>query len=390
LRVGCPFDSKNFSKGKKMMKNYVKAMALSGLFCGMVCGLGTRGGEKDLDAAVMPGADLVTKFEVKKLLATPFYKEVKDEAKEVEMVRVLNLLGLTVEDLGTGVLALDFDVPVKQGTDDPSATFAVDSAKPWDLQKITAMVILDQGKKKRQVETSTVTLAGKAVTKFKTSPEAAPAGQPAPVGKVEEFFMASAGSVLLVANTEKGMEGALTRQASGVMAPMDPKLVAFCAAMPEAQVRGGIVLPEKLKAKIKGDGKPVQPGPMAPVQESFRNLQQIGWTIACDKDAAIQLKMGLDTKENVDKGVQATLGMIGMIRGMMAMQQGQPQANPQMEMMTELLQGLKIAGKDQDVVVDLVVSSALCKKAQAANQAGQGRQARRPAGGRVIAQPQDE
>ena len=202
--------------------------------------------------------------------------------------------------------------------------------------------------------------------------------------------MASAGSVLLVANTEKGMEGALTRQVSGVMAPMDPKLVAFCTAMPEAQVRGGIVLSEKLKAKIKGDGKPVPPGPMAPVQESFRNLQQIGWTIACDKDAAIQLKMGLDTKENVDKGVQATLGMIGMIRGMMAMQQGQPQANPQMEMMTELLQGLKIAGKDQDVVVDLVVSSALCKKAQAANQAGQGRQARHPAGGRVIAQPQDE
>jgi hypothetical protein len=361
------------------MNNSIKAMMVSGLFCGLAWGLGARGAEKDLDAAVMPGADLVGRFDVKALLATPFYKEVKDEAKDVELVKFLEMLGLTVDDLGSGVLAIDFDVPVKEGTDDPSATIAVDSAKPWNMQKITAMIILDQGKKKRQVETSTVTLAGKTVTKFKASPEAPAAGQPPRRGKVEEFFVAASDTVLFFANTEATMSGSLSRKGSGVMAPMDPKLTAFCTAAPGVQVCGGMILPEKIKAKIKET--PVQQGPMAPVQESFRNLQQIGWTVACDKDAIIQIKLGLDTKENADKGVQAALGMIGMIRGLMAMQQGQPQANPQMEVMTDFLQGLKIAGKEQNVVIDLAVTSAWCKKAQTA---------KKVQGNRVIAPPQEE
>lgn len=362
----------------------IKAMVLSGWFCGLAGGLNAQAAEKDLDAAIMPGADLVTKFDVKNVLTTPFYKEVKNEAKDVEMIKFLEILGLTVDDLGSGVLACDFDVAVPgvNGTDDPAAAIAVDSAKPWDLQKITAMIILEQAKKKRQVETSALTLGGKAVTKFKTSPEAPAAGQPARADKEQDFFMAADGTILLVTNTEATMTGALTRKAAGEMATLDPQLAAYCAAAPQAQVRGGIVFPEKIKAKMKGDGKPIQGnGPNVAIQESFRNLQQVGWTIVCDKDAVIKLNMGLDSKETADKGVMAVNGMVGMIRGFMAMQQGQPQANPQVEVMGDFLNGFKIAGQGKDVMVDLTVTAAWCKKAQGAKQA---------AANRVVAPPQEE
>ena len=312
------------------------------------------------DAVVMPGADLIVKFDIKKLLTSPFYKEIKDEAMDVEMAKWLALLGLTVDDLGGGLLALDFDVSAKTGTDEPSATFAIDAAKPWDMQKISAMMILEQEKKKEKVEISTVTLAGKQVIKFRMTPEEVLANQP---DKGEDLFMVTDGTVLFVTNTEATMVGALTRNESGKLASVDPLLAAYCAAVPEAQVRGGMIFPEKFKAQMKGDGQPIQGDILfGALKESFRNMQQVGWTIICDKDAVVQVKMGLDAKESADKGVQSINGLIAVIR---IMAQGQSQVDPNVEVVNEFLQGLKVAGLDKDVVLDMTITPVWCKKAQA-------------------------
>ena len=379
-------------KGKTQMKTMFKTMMFSGLFASLAWSLGAAAGEKDLEMAVLPGADLVTRFDVQKLMATPFYQEIKKEdpakpaVKNPDWAKVEDFftqIGIKAEDIGNVLLTVDLDIPADRAElKDEKALFlvGVESAKPWDLKKLSEAVMKAAKGDGEKTEIETLTIEGTPVLKIKTTKErpgavakAADDGKPADpaaVAKTEAVYLTVIGNdkVLLLSQFEAEIKAAVSRAKAQQPAVLDPKLAAIAAAVPGAQVSGGFILPEVLKQQlqVKPDAqKPEGFNPFGGVQEAFRSLQLVGWSVACDKDAAIQVKCGLGSKEDAAKGGLALNGLVGMFNGLLAMQQGQPQADPNAEIGIKLLQNLKVSNLEQDVIFDLLFPSTLIAKTKA-------------------------
>jgi hypothetical protein len=375
------------------MKSMFKTMMISGLFASLALSVGAVAGDKDLEAAVLPGSDLVTRINVQKLMATPFYQEAKKEdpkaaaVKNPEWAKIedfFNDLGVKIEDVGNVLVTVDFDIPAdRPEIKKEKALFLIglESAKPWDLKKLGDAIVKASKGEGEKVETEYLTIEAAPVLKIKTTKERPGAvakaveegkpADPAAVAETSEGYVATIGDgkIMLVTQFAADMKAAIQRAKSQQPAVLDAKLAAISVAVPTAQVSGGFVLPQSMKDKLQ----PKQPAAEKPegvnmfggVQEAFRSLQLVGWSISCDKDATFQVKCGLGKKEDATKGGLALNGMLGMVKGMMAMQQGQPQADPNAQMAMQLMQSLTIGSVEQDVIFDMIFPNGLIAQVKA-------------------------
>ncbi len=368
------------------MNSSLKTMVLSGLVA-FGWSMGAAAGDRDVEMAVLPGADLAARLNVQKLLATSFSQELmkEDPAKPVKQNRELakfndfcKQLGLVPADIGNIVLTVDFDVPPERKVEVGDNLFMVgiESAKPWDLKKLAAAVAkldekpVKEGEAAKPEETAgklvfeTLTIEGVAVLKISPAKKADPEAEPEhkkKKGPDDSYLAVSAdGKVLLLTQFEPEMKQALVRLKEQRPVELEAKLKALCGPLTaNIPFSGGFVLTEKMKDKLQAAPGPEAAGggmnPMSGIQDAFRSLQQVGWSLKVDKDAALVVKTGLGSVNDAAKGATAINGFIAMARGMLAM--GEADAEPEAKLMTSLFDSLRIANADQDVVVDVLFSA---------------------------------
>jgi hypothetical protein len=382
------------------MKTSFKMMMLPAVFATLALSLGVAAGEKDVEAAVLPGTDLVTRVNVRKLMASPFYVELTKEdpakpaAKNPDLVKFEDFfkqLGMTYDDIGNVVLTVDFEVPPERKDEVGDTLFlvGVESAKPWDLKKLSeaiAKMAEEEAKKPggaaKKLEFETLTIDGTPVLKIRQAKKGAAEAQPIKKKSPDDAYLAISpdGKVLLLTAFEPEMKQALARLKEQKPIELDPKLKALCGMVPESQVSGGFLLTEKMKAKLMAAPAPAAGeggNPMTGMQDAFRSLSQVGWSVKLGKDAAVQVKTGLGSVNDAAKGATAVNGFIAMMRGMMAMQQQGQEVKLETMVATMLFDNIRIANVEQDVVLDILFSAEWAAKVKelAAKKAADARKA---------------
>lgn len=375
------------------MKTSFKKKMLPAVFSALAWSLGAVAGEKDVEAAVLPGTDLVVRANVHNVMASPFYLELMKEdpakpvAKNPDFVKFeefFKQLGMTYDDIGNVLLSVDFDVPAERKDEVGECMFLVgiESAKPWDLKKLSEAIAkisaTEEAKKPaglaKKLEFETLAFDGVPVLKVSQAKKAAAEGaaeeaQPENKKKADDAYLAVSadGKVLLLTEFVPEMKQALARLKDQKLADLDPKLKAICGMVPESQVFGGFLLTEKMKGKLMAAPAKAEQGGMDPtagLEEAFRSLSQVGWSVKFAKDAALQVKAGLGSVNDAAKGATAVNGFVAMMRGLMAMEQG-ADADPEAKIASMLFDNLRIANVDQDVVLDILFSAEWAGKVKA-------------------------
>jgi len=286
------------------------------------CG-GAPEGAATLEAAIVPGADLVIRVDVQALRSATLCGDAKaeepaadgetpekSEDPEFDGEHFLEVTGLTADDLLSVLVTADLD-QVEVGSENADA----------NLQKAVAVAgarlgrVLDLDTLEKGLRESARGDAPPAITRVDVG------GTPAlkidaPNPEEPDVFVASVadGKTLLAAANQASLAGALERLSSGRLAAIAPELEVVHASLPAgAQARLGFVLPQKIR---DGIAKQIdQPSPenamAAGFAAPFKKIKSLSFGV----EAAERLTVVLAADLGAEDAAQQAQGLLG---GMLA------------------------------------------------------------------------
>jgi hypothetical protein len=323
------------------------------LFLGLAFSFPGQAAECDLQAAIVPDADIVGQFDLDKLAASPFSKSIdkKDDPLQKE---ILDQLGIASEDITRAVLSMSMKGIEEPGTKMPMV-FAVESRKPLDLKKISEFIVKKAGENKKTLAIQQLQLEGRPAIKIEN----------AKAGEMTIFLSLSKDSqVMFVAFDEIVLAAMLKRSVAGQAVALPKELDALCKSAADSQMRFCCVLPEAIRAKLREAGKEnPQAGnnPFGALATAFRGLEKMSLTAACDDKMQMKLSFELGSPEDAKKGAVAVKGMIDMLTGLVAMQAVNDQ---KLAPVLELFQGITIKDTDKNLALNMVLGIELARKLQ--------------------------
>lgn len=367
--------------------------------------------DRDLEAAILPGTDLVVRADIHGVLTSPFSQKFLKAApgQQDELLGDLGFFqqemfcqrfGISKYALGKVVLSVDFDPPKKEQKEAWDGVFVagIESTTQWDLEKIADAVAEPEMEAPAEApRLMAVPQNYNGLRGLKIGPVADGKKKPPLRRHSDEIYLVASadGTVLLVSSFEPELRAAAARMKSQQPAALDPNLQALCAtAQPGAQVYGGFLLTAEIKQEFRkllvpesesaaADQAKAEAGqekagdeaekekakaeaeaqdPWFGIRHSFANLQQVGWSLKLDQDAALQLRAGLPAVDDAVKGSEALKKILVFVRGMVT-------ANQQDAEETALVNGffdnIKTSAAGKDVVLDIQFASAWVAQVQA-------------------------
>jgi hypothetical protein len=325
------------------------ALAILGLFFAIPI----QAAECDLQAAIVPEADIVGQFDLDKMAATPFSKAM-DKKEDPLQKEILDQLGIASEDVTRVVLSMSLK-GIDAAGDKVPLVFAAASRKPLDLKKISDFIVKKAGESKKPLAIQGLELEGQPAIKIENDK-----------GKELTIFLSLSkdAKVMFVAFDENLLAAMIKRSIAGQAVPLSKELDALCQSTTASQMRFCCVLPEALREKLRAAGKAnpeADNNPMGGFSTAFRGLEKLSWTADCDDKMQMKLSFDLGSPEDAKKGAGAVKGMIDMLTGLVTMQVVQDQ---KLAPVLELLQGIAIKDADKNLAVNMVLSIELTKKLQ--------------------------
>lgn len=392
----------------RILNNFV----LAGLAASLAWNANAVANDLDLEAAILPGTDLVVRADIHGVLTSPFgEKFLKAVPEQDELFGELGFyqqekfcqrFGVSKYALGKVVFSADFDPPKKEQKEAWDGVFVIgiESTTQWDLKKIAEAVAEPEKEAPRQVA---VPQDYDGLRGLKIGPAADEKEKQPPRQHSDEIYLvvSADGTVLLVSQFEPELRAA-ARMKSQQPVALDPKLQALCAAaQPGSQVFGGFLLTSEMKQELHklllpesepvaageekgkaeaGKAKPVAEAekekaeaekakaeaeaqdPWFDMRHGFASLQQLGWSLKLDQNAALQLRAGLPAATAADKANVGLKKALAFLRGMAAANQGDPEETA---LVNGLFDNIKVASAEQDVVLDILFASTWVSQVQA-------------------------
>lgn len=291
----------------------------------VLAGCGGSGPREALDAAIVPGADVVVRMELAALREAPIFaglhgdEEAPDaatpaddsgEAPALDGRRFLEVTGLEPDDVVTLVFSADLDpLDVDPGSARPEldrvpAAAALRLARPLDLDTLEKAILA-----------AAPPAAAPTVTRLELS--GVPALHVEASGpEASKVFLASvaSGTILLVAAARDSLAGALDRTRSGEAAPLAGELERLVAALPaEAQTRVGFVVPQKFRDGLKArlEEPPPELAAFAGFAAPFEDLQSLSLSVHADQDLTVVLAGDLGADEPAQQASAILGGLLG-------------------------------------------------------------------------------
>jgi hypothetical protein len=334
------------------MKLNIRKTAAVAIF-GFAFALPGRAAESDLQAAIVPDADILGQIDLEKLSASPFSKAM-DKKEDPLQKEILDQLGIVSEDITRAVLSMSL-----KGLDEADAkvplVFAVESRKPLDLQKISDFIVKKAGENKKPLAIQKLQVEGQPAIKIENDK-----GDQTTI----LLSLSKDGKVMLVAFDETLLAAMIKRSSNAQAAPLSKDLEALCKSTAASQMRFCCVLPESVREKLREAGKDnpeAGNNPFGGLTTAFRGLERMSWTASCNEQMQMTLSFDLGSPEDAKKGAVAIKGMVDMVSGLVTMQAVQDQ---KLAPVLDLFKGITIQDAEKNLSLNMVVGIELAKKLQ--------------------------
>lgn len=313
------------------------------------CGRGKPG---SIDAAIVPGADVVARFDLDAIRAAPIHAAMKQQEAGSPMPGFWKpfwtATGITQDDLSGMIIAVDLDpLDLSQPTPDSSldtlqAVMALQLSKSITLDQLKAGIAAMDPMGQRQPTEVTV--------------------NDIPALKSEDgglVCLQGDGRYIFLSPNEASLTEALDRFKKGRVEALSTSMDAAMQALPGTpQIRAVVVLTEELQAKLKDAYQKNQSKASADLGASMilgmtsplMDLKSLGLGVSCAADLALNLG-GVFNKPESALQMKSTLDMaVGMMM-MAAQEQAQGQGN-------SLAQALKVTQSENLLNLSLTLTQA--------------------------------